>query len=999
MKQGSLLWLLFIICALHGFSQQPAGTAMYFDHLSIRDGLSNNTIYSILQDHNGFIWIGTRDGLCRYDGYQFSVFKKDEPAAWHPKGNHVLSIYEDDDFNLWIGLRNGGLQYLDYETQTLVSPTFAGPDTVNWTEISASAFFKDSKDNLWIGTYGMGVLQIDFKNASLHQFHTLSENPKQKIPSNFCFSFVEDGSGKIWMGLADNYLAIYDPGKAKISTFPSHPTDGFSINSFDKSLLIVDDKIWVGTEGNGIYLIDAKTKTVSNHLLPGLLVKDLILDTLSNQVIAATDGAGLFVFDEKGKQLDNYTYSSSLQNSLNSNALYKLYLDRDQNLWIGTFNGGLNIQKANKARFFSYLNTNLEEESPGEKSVLSFCESKNGTIWIGTDGGGLLKFDEKTGDFSKATFRGGGPKIITTIFEDNTTGVLWLGTFNEGLVRYEPAIGTIKRYLHEENNGNSLFNNNVWAIESARGGKLWLGLLGGGVQLFDPQGNTFKTYYNIPDDPTSLSGWNVRALQIDAQNRLWIGTEFTGMNVKNPGAHDFTRLNTENGSGFPSNSILCFLEDGPYLWIGTEGDGLIRYNKQTGANVVYNTQSGLASSVIKSIEKGDNGWLWISTNGGISSFDPSTEIFYNYNYRDGLQSNQFNPNASIKGLDGRLYFGGINGFNVFDPKAIVQNQNIPRLVFTDFKLFNKSVNVGEAIEGTIILQKPLNDNPELLLNYWQNAFSITFAALEFTNPSRNKYAYMLEGFDENWLEVGADARQANYTNLDPGTYTFLLKASNNNGVWSDEIKKLRIKIYPPFWTSWWFRLLMVLSGIGIVVGIMQFLASKRKEKHRKELMEAEKRILKLENESLAREVQQKNSELSAALLQAAHKNTELKGLREQLQFLREKEGSESKQVKDLNRLIRRINSEIQSVDYWEQFQLNFDQVHQQFSRKLYSEFPRLTQNDIRLSCLIKIGLTNKEIASIQNVSLAGIEKSKYRLKQKMNLQKEDDLNDFIFQFN
>lgn len=993
-----LIWLMMLLLSTALVAAQQGGGRMYFDHLTIRDGLSNNTIYSILQDHDGFIWLGTRDGLCRYDGYQFSIHKKDQPNGIPLQGNQVLSLYEDELHNIWIGLRNGGLQYLDYQSQTLQFPTFSGPDTVDWSQISASSFYLDKDGSFWIGTYGMGVLRANLESGALHHYHTQSDVPAQRIPSNFCFSFVEDGDDNVWMGLADEFLAVFNTNTEAIQTFPFPEMAGVDIYSFDKSLLVVGDHIWIGTEGNGIYLYSVSQKKVTAHLLPGLLVKDMVLDTMHNQVIIATDGAGLFVFGDKGRELANYTFSPSLQNSLNSNALYELYLDRDQNLWIGTFNGGLNIQKANKARFYTYLNTNFSDETPGEQSVLSFCKSRDGTIWIGTDGGGLLKFDEPSGAFNKSGIAKKGPKIITTIYEDEQ-GYLWLGTFNEGLVRYDPSTGDVQQFTHQSGNENSLYNNNVWAIEAAKGSKLWLGLLGGGLQLFDTKEFSFESFINRPSDDSSLSGWNIRALHLDTQNRLWIGTEFNGLNLMHPGSSEFVRFNPENETGFPSNSILCFLEIGADLWIGTEGDGIIRYNKKTGETTVYSTANGLSSSVIKSMEKGENGWLWIGTNGGVSSFNPETETFYNYNYLDGLQSNQFNPKASIRAGDGRLYFGGINGFNVFNPVAFTQNQNVPEVVFTDFKLYNKSIQVGERVGETVVLPSPLNNHPSIRLNYWQNAFSIAFAALEFTNPSKNKYAYMLEGFDEDWIEVGAEERQANYTNLDPGSYTFKLKASNNNGVWNEKAKQLEIEIQPPFWHTWWFRSLAVLLGVGLILGYFQYLTNKRKEKHRQEMLEAEQRILKLENENLSKEVRQKNSELSAALLQAAHKNTELKGLREQLQLLSQKEASESKQVRDINRLIRRINSEIQSVDYWEQFQLNFDQVHQQFSRKLYQEFPRLTQNDIRLCCLIKIGLTNKEIASIQNVSLSGVEKSKYRLKQKMDLLKEDDLNDFVIQFN
>jgi ligand-binding sensor domain-containing protein/DNA-binding CsgD family transcriptional regulator len=973
----------------------------YFDHLTINDGLSNNTVYAITQDQNGFIWFGTRDGLCRFDGYNFSILKKEDKPGHNISGNQVIALFEDKYQNLWVGLRDGGTQILEYNTQQFKRPSGNSTDSINWERVTASSFFEDSNGNLWIGTLGMGVFKYNFQNDSIYHFVQEEENPKKKILNNFCFSFTEDADGNIWMGLLGNGLNYWNPKNNSIHSIVDTDFEGIDLYSYDKTVLAIGDKVWIGTEGNGIYIFDTNTRTFTKHLLSRDLVKDLVLNPIKNTVLVATDGQGLFVFNEEGVQLNHFTYSANLANSLNSNALYDLYFDHDQNLWIGTFNGGINIEKAQKARFFSYLNTNNSEDAPGFNSVLSFCESTTGRIWIGTDGGGLLEFDKNNGTFYRPDFKikDLDPKIITTIHEDKN-GTLWLGTFNNGLVSFDPASGEFQNFINQQGIPNSLFNNNVWAIEEEENGDLWLGLLGGGLQRLSIQKEEFRSFINRPNDSTSISGWNIRALKLDQDNNLWIGTELNGLNVmRNSKVDKFERWAPFSKKYFPSYSILSFFENGDFLWIGTEGDGLIRFNKKTFEVKIYGVKDGLASMVVNSIQMDAKGIFWLGTNGGLSSFDTNNEIFTNYNFEDGLQSNQFNPNASFFSKDGNMYFGGINGFNVFNPNTIPLNTILPKLAFTEFKVFNEAVKIGENRGGNIILNAPINEEPEICLDYWQNAFTISFAALEFTNPSKNQYAYKLDGFDDDWIKVGADARQANYTNLDPGKYTFLLKASNNNGVWSEEVKKLSIEVFPPFWKTWWFRLLMIIFISSLVIAYFQYLTEKRKEKHRQEMLKAEQKILLLENDKLANEVKQKNSELSAALLQAAHKNTELKGLKENLSELTQREENEPGQKREIKKLIRRINSEIDSVDYWEQFQLNFDQVHQQFSQRMHKEFPKLTQNDIRLSCLIKIGLTNKEIASIQNVSLAAIEKSKYRLKQKLDLDKDSDLNNFIMDFN
>ncbi len=537
---------------------------------------------------------------------------------------------------------------------------------------------------------------------------------------------------------------------------------------------------------------------------------------------------------------------------------------------------------------------------------------------------------------------------------------------------------------------------NVWDIEEDRAGNLWIGTLGGGLDYFDRSNNTFTHYLPDPTQAGSLSGWNVQLLHIDRQQNLWVGTEYGGLNKLTPGSTHFKNWQhqKEDSLSLRSNSILSLLEDKKgQIWVGTEGGGLHLLSNDEHSFKNYSLREGLPSTVVNAIEEDSQGFLWLSTNLGLSRFDPQQEVFTNFDKNDGLQSNQFNPRASLRSRSGKMYFGGINGFNVFVPDSIRSNANRPGIVITAFLLFNEPVPVGDY-KGRKLITKPLNEEPRIQLNYTDDVFTIRFAALEYTNPAKNAVAYQLEGFDDEWNFVDARHRTATYTNLDAGEYTFLLKAANNSGMWSEHIKRLYIVILPPFWETWWFRLLLALAFIGLIFLYIAYLDDKRKEEHQKQLLKAEQEILRLKNEKLGEEINQKNAQLSAALLQSAHKNNTLDDLKRQLkeQSLQE---TTQQQRSELRRLIRKIDTEINSIDYWEQFQLNFDQIHQQFSKKLHEKHPQLTPNDIRLCCLIKINMTNREIAAIQNISIAGIEKSKYRLKKKLHLDKDSDLNQYI----
>ncbi|MBK7409850.1 MAG: hypothetical protein IPJ40_18470 [Saprospirales bacterium] len=679
-----------------------------------------------------------------------------------------------------------------------------------------------------------------------------------------------------------------------------------------------------------------------------------------------------------------------MSNSLNTNALYDIFIDSNQNIWIGSFNGGVNVHIPDKTEFHSYTQAPNNADVPGSQSVLAFQEDTDGYIWIGKDGGGLLRFNPS--DQSYVTYRS-DPKdptslssnVVTSIFEDSK-GRLWVGTFSFGLNLFDRKTGKFETFQHVPSDSNSITNNNVWSIVEDHAGNLWIGTLGGGLDRFDYEEKRFYHYQpdtQTPFRPNRLSDWNVRVLLVDELDNLWVGTEFGGLNRRDlvSGRFEFWLADARDSTRLQSNFILCLHQDrNGRLWVGTEGGGLHVMQADLRSFRHYTVKEGLPSNVINAIEEDHNGILWISTNRGLVSLDPQTGMMTTFDKHDGLQSNLFNPSASIRSRNGEIYFGGVFGVNSFLPGNLQVDTLPPKVVFTNFKLFNQSLPVG-LYKGRIILPKPLNERPVIQLRYADNVFTIEFAALDFNNPTKCQYAYRLEGFEEKWNQVDSKHRLATYTNLDTGDYTFQVKATNNSGIWTNKPAELVISISPPFWRAWWFRLILSLIVVGSIVFILTYLDAKRREKHQKELMKVEQEMLLLKNERLSEEVQEKNAQLSAALLQTAHKNTSLDHLKKQLVEIGQDKIADVEQKKEIRQLVRKIDFELSSEDYWEQFQLNFDQVHQQFSQSLHLRHAQLTPNEIRLCCLLRINMTNKEIASIQNISLSAVEKSKYRLKK------------------
>ena len=998
MKKGSGMCLACFWCF---FLPATFSQNFTFDHLTINQALSNNTIYAITEDRDGFMWFGSRDGLNKYDGYEFTVYKSDPADSLSLPGNNIQSLFNHPNGDLWIGLRAGGLCILDRATQRFRKNPFAGQVYPDWERISIQAIFQDSEGYIWLGTGAQGIVRIDPDGKNLEHFGVDEALATRRLQSNACFSFIEDEHHNVWMGTSDKSIHCYLRHKDSIEVVGSNPGAGIDLNSYRKSFLLKDGILWIGTEGNGVFQYDPVRKKFLSKTLEKKLVRDIV--RYRDMVLVSTDGTGLYYTEDDGQSFQTVQYTAKIINSLNTNALYDIFIDRKQNIWIGSFNGGVNVYFPDKTEFLTYAQEPSLVDAPGSKSVLAFQEDCEGFIWIGKDGGGLLRFDPN--DQSYVIYRSNpddsqsvSSNVITSIFEDSQQR-LWVGTFSFGLNLFDRKTGWSMQFLHNPSDSTSLTNNNVWSIAEDHAGNLWIGTLGGGLERFNFEEKRF--YHHQPDTQipfqlNKLSGWNARVLLVDKQDNLWIGTEFGGLNRRDPstGQFEFWLADTRDSTCLQSNFILCLHEDQRgRLWVGTEGGGLHVMQPDRKAFRHYSIKDGLPSNVINAIEEDQNGVLWISTNKGLVSFNPQSGAFVSFDKNDGLQSNQFNPGASMRRQNGEIYFGGVFGINSFLPGNVQIDTIPPKVVFTDFKLFNQPVPIGEY-KGRTILPSPLNERPVIRLRYFDNVFTIEFAALDFKNPSKCHYAYRLDGFEEKWTQVDSKHRLATYTNLDAGEYTFQVKAANNSSAWGEPVE-LVIVITPPFWKTWWFRLVAALLSVGTIVFLLTYFDAKRQETHQKELLKREQEILKLRNERLNEEVQEKNAQLSAALLQSAHKNTSLDRLKKQLMDIMKDAKADAEQKKEIRQLVRKIDFELSSEDYWEQFQLNFDQVHQQFSQLLHLRHPELSPNEIRLSCLLRINMTNKEIAAIQNISLSAVEKSKYRLKKKLNLGKEADLNSYI----
>jgi ligand-binding sensor domain-containing protein/putative methionine-R-sulfoxide reductase with GAF domain/signal transduction histidine kinase len=788
-----------------------------FEKLSIEDGLSQSTINSIFQDSNGFLWFGTQSGLNKYDGSKFIIYVHDALDSNSISENWINSICEDTLGNIWIGTLGGGLDKFDINKERFIHYKNNPDNNNSICSDRIQVVYCDRNGNIWIGTDGGGLDIYDMKN---NIFKHLTHNNKKEdgISSNKVTAIYEDKLNNFWIGTRGGGLCkINKPGKSTetFTTYKNDTSNHFSLSNNNILSIFEDSKnnLWVGTEGGlnkfetakdrfTIYKNNPKTVfSISNNNVRS------ILEDKNEMLWIATEG-GLNIFDKNSGRFWRNVSDPSKPNSISSDDVRIVFQDKSGIIWIGTKGGGLNKFDWKRKIFKHYKNITGDSNSLIDNNVYSIFIDKSGYLWIGTIKG-LHKFDRKRKKLL-FVFRHNpvddtsiSDDLVRMIYEDKK-GVLWFGTNNGGLNKYIPSKNYFKRYKHDPNNSSSLNNNNVRAISEDSQGNFWIGTWEG-LARFDRKQEKFYHFKHNSEDESSISDNRVRCILEDKEGELWIGT-YHGLNqfdYKNGKFIHYLHDANDNNS-LSHNRILSMHEDTTgVIWIGTYGGGLNKFDKEKKKFTRYTEKNGLADNAIYGVLGDDANNLWISTNKGLSKFDPLLDEFNNFNVNDGLQSNEFNGGAYYKNLSGELFFGGVNGFNSFNPKDIKDNNYIPPIVLTSFKVYDKELKLNQSI-STIY---------EIELSYKQNFISFEFASLDYTNPDKNEYKYKLEGFDKEWINCG-HRQFANYTNLDGGKYIFKVKGTNSDGMWNEEGTSVKINIIPPFWETWWF---LLIASILIIV--------------------------------------------------------------------------------------------------------------------------------------------------------------------------------------
>ncbi|NQZ82978.1 MAG: response regulator [Colwellia sp.] len=821
MRPSLFFLILFVYLFGSSYDLRAANNALSFNHFSTSQGLSQATVHTSIYDSNGFLWIGTSDGLNRFDGYQFTIFRHDPDNEKTISDNSVLFILEDMDGSLWFGSNGAGVNRYD-QTMKVFTRLQHEPSQINSISNNVvQAIAQDKKGFIWFGT-AYGLNKFDKKQQRFVRYFHQPDN-KNSLPANNISALTIDSMGKLWVGTKQG-LSYYDENK-----------DHFiNIDLGNKQYAITAIKeagkgnLWLGTE-QGLYQYDPKTEKI---------LENENFSELNNRFISAllpTNHDELWIGTKQGgvkyniytNEMMDFNHQADDPKSLSHDQITTLVSDGAGGIWIGTFANGLNRHDRSNAQFNHSQSVPNNNQSLNSNLIISFLEIANKNLLIGTYDSGLNLLNQQTQKYQYFTHNPENTNSLSSnaisAMSQESTDIIWLGTFGGGLNRLNLKTKQVSRFQHNVNNKYSLSNDIVPAMLSDGNDTLWLGTLGGGLNRFNKKTKKFQHYRADKNNPDSLSDDTIWSLHKGDDDILWIGTENGGLNKFNLKSLKFTsyQFQTDNINSISNNHILSIYQGKRgIVWLGTQGGGLNKFDHKTERFIHYREKDGLANDVVYGILPDEQGNLWLSTNNGLSKFNPKTEVFKNYDVSDGLQGNEFNGGSYYKSRSGELFFGGLNGFNHFSPENIKDDTTLPNVVLTNFLVHNETVAIntskdkiddGTFSTGTFKISAVINELEQLTLTYNEKLVSFEFAALHFAEPMNNQYAYRLEGFDDDWIYTDANNRRATYTNLPAGNFTLRVKASNGDGYWNEQGKSLPITVLPPTWQTWWAYTLYVMA--------------------------------------------------------------------------------------------------------------------------------------------------------------------------------------------
>lgn len=840
------LWLLLAA----GVSQ--AG-GLRFEHLMTESGVSVAETNAIVQDQQGFIWIGGSNGLARYNGHSFELFLHNPKDLRSLSNNFVWDLLVDHDGHLWVATTNGLNRFIP-ETQSFERYLNSSANPASLISNDVYTLLEDRDGQLWVGTR-QGLDRFDPVKRGFRHFKHAPDDPGSLSDDNITALF-QDGRGTLWVGTRRG-LNRFNSQSQTFSLFEYTARPGFYDATLSIRALVEDEEhsLWVGTD-NGLFRFNQKTGAAHhfshNPINPGSLsdnrVWKLLIDSKTNLWVA-TDHGGLNQYQRDSNSFLRYKHDPYDPASLASDQVREIFEDSAGDYWVALFPAGVDYADHTASVFTVYGHDPENPRSMSHDAVLSIAPGPGNEVWVGTEGG-LNLLDPERNVFQHFRHQPGdkaslGANAVLAITRDKG-GRYWFGTWSGGLNLYQPESGTFKRFMPNPADRNSISSAYVWSLLGDSQGRIWIGTESGDLDRYDPASGTFTHFTPNLEDPTALSGGFMRALLEDSNGTIWVGT-LQGLNRFDAGTQTFTRFQHQQGNAnsLPHNAVATLFEDSKKrLWVGTESGLALLLDAESGRFRTYSGDRGLPNDSIMGLHEDDRGFLWINTLNGLSRFDPEREVFTNYSRLNGLAGNIMNRPAIHFSDGGDMWVGSTKGLTRFRPDTVRDNPLVPPMVFTAFKVFNQDVALGPDS----LLQRHIQYTDHIVLDYKTTMFSLHFAALSYRNSAANRYAYRMQGFDEQWIEAGNN-HSATYTNLNPGDYLFTVKGSNNNGVWNEAGRSIQITVLPPPWRTWWAYTIYALMVLGVIYVFVQ--SQRRKVEFEKQKVVHLRAIDKLKDEFLA----------------------------------------------------------------------------------------------------------------------------------------------------
>lgn len=819
----TLLLLISLICITHShIYSNTENQKYYFKHLGSEQGLSQSSVLCIIQDRNGFMWFGTKDGLNRYDGLSFKVFEHDYNNP-NSLGNNVInSIYEMSDGCIWIGT-DAGIYIYDPKLENFSKFLTLSKNGVGVHQ-PVYQISQDKAGDIWIAVESQGMFCY---------------KPDKKILLNYPVritnsinSFCIDSQERIWISTKNKGLYYTDDKFNKLNLF----VDENGNNTFldDHIFKILPDNhnhLYIGSSSGGLKRINIISKKVTD-ILPankqqGNIFVRNILKYSDNELWIATE-SGIYIYNSLDQTYQHINHNINNKYSLSDNAVYSIFKDNEDGIWIGSYFGGIDYYPSQKTFFDKYFPV-CGQNSLSGRIVREFCEDNKGNIWIGTEDGGLNKFNPQTRQFTQFTDEQLYYNIHALCLDGD---FLWIGTYSNGLHRLNLMTNELRHY-YSEHSEKTLNDNNIYSMYKTSSGDIFIGTTSG-LNIYNRGEDNFTRV-------EKLDGIFVYNILEDYNGNLWFATYNSGIYKYNPRTKEWKNYISypNNPESLPYNKVISIFEDSRnQLWFTMQGGGFCSFDSESETFTRYNSSGGVANDVIYKIIEDKKGIFWLTSNRGLIKFDPVKKTFKTFTTDNGLLNDQFNYSSGMLLKNGNIYFGGINGFISFDPESFKENDYFPPVVITDFFLFNEKAEINKAASP---LKESISFIKNLDLKHNQNSFSFRFSALSYLAPENNNLSYKLEGFDKEWYSL-TDNNTATYTNLKPGKYVFSVRSSNNIGEWNKDTTSIEIEIHPPFWQSTIAYFLYIILSGGLVF-YLAHLFHKRiidKQKRELEVLETEK---------------------------------------------------------------------------------------------------------------------------------------------------------------